>query len=99
MPNPKYVSRYTGQDVESAITKALQLDNFEHQSDEIINGSTYHVLWKVKPTTTNQVNGVAVHPKTGKLIDVMSINGVISSYEYISEHDSISITDLDNLFK
>ena len=44
MPDPRYESVYTGQQVESAIAKALQLDDFEHVSDEIINSKVYHIL-------------------------------------------------------
>ena len=44
MPDPKYESRYTGQQVESAITKALQIDDFEYVSDELIGSKVYHVL-------------------------------------------------------
>jgi hypothetical protein len=44
MPDPRYESIYTGQQVESAITKALQIDDFEHVSDELIGGTVYHIL-------------------------------------------------------
>lgn len=99
MSNPQFNSGFTGQQVESAIEKALVLDTFEHQSDEVIDGSVFHVLWKVKPTTSNQVNGFAVNPKNGKIVDICSINGVITSYRYISEADTISTDEIDNLFK
>lgn len=85
MANPKFTSVYTGQDIESAIAKALQLDTFEYQSDELIDGLTFHVLWKVKPTTTNKANGIAVHPTSGKLFNVESTEGVISVQSYITE--------------
>jgi hypothetical protein len=44
MPQAKFTSAYTGQQVESAIRKALPLDSFEHVSDEVINGKVFHVL-------------------------------------------------------
>ena len=87
MTNPKFTSAYTGQDVESAITKALQLDTFEYQSNEVIDGQTFHILWKVKPTNTNQANGIAIHPTSGKMFDIISINGVLSAHVYITEED------------
>lgn len=95
--NPKFTSIYTGQTVESAIAKALQLDTFEHISDEVINGTVFHVLWKTKPTATNQVSGVAVHP-SGRVYDITSVNGVLSAYGYISESDVISTSEIDSLF-
>jgi hypothetical protein len=44
MPEAKFTSAYTGQQVESAIRKALPLDSFEHASDEVINGTVFHIL-------------------------------------------------------
>lgn len=44
MPEAKFTSAYTGQQVESAIKKALPLDSFEHVSDEVINGVVFHIL-------------------------------------------------------
>lgn len=44
MPDPKYTSTYTGQQVEQAIAKALPLDTFEVATDETIGGLVYHVL-------------------------------------------------------
>ena len=89
MANPKFTSAYTGQDIESAIAKALQLDTFEYQSDELIDGQTCHVLWKVKPTSTNKVNGITIHPASGKLLNVESAEGVISIQSYITEENGL----------
>ena len=86
MSNPKFTSAYTGQDVESAITKALQLDAFEYQSTETIDEQTFHVLWKVKPTSTNKVNGIAVHPTTGELVNIISNEGTLSLNTLITSH-------------
>ena len=46
MPDAKFTSVYTGQQVESAIKRALSLKTFEfkHTSDEIIGGTVYHIL-------------------------------------------------------
>lgn len=44
MPQAKFTSAYTGQQVESAIKKALPLETFEHVSDEAINGKVFHIL-------------------------------------------------------
>ena len=90
MANPKFTSVYTGQDIESAIAKALQLDTFEYLSDEIIDNQTFHVLWKVKPTATNKVNGIAVHPVSGKLFNVESTEGVISVQSYLTEGNGLA---------
>ena len=98
MPDPKFISKYTGQDVESALAKALQLDTFEYICDEVIDGNVYHVVWKVKPTSTNTVYGVAYHPVTGKLTSVVSLNGNISLSDYVTTEDAISTSELDNLF-
>ena len=46
MPEAKFTSVFTGQQVESAIRKALSLNTFEfeHASDEIIGGVVFHVF-------------------------------------------------------
>ena len=98
MPEAKFTSAYTGQQVESAIKKALPLDSFEHVSDEVIDGTTFHILWKVAPTTTNQVSGFTIHPSTGRMYEVYSNNKVFSLNGYLTERDSISVSELDQLF-
>ena len=97
MPEAKFTSAYTGQQVESAIKKALPLDSFEHVSDEVIDGVVFHILWKVTPTATNQVSGFTIHPLTGRMYEVYS-NKVFSLNSYLTERDLISISELDQLF-
>jgi hypothetical protein len=82
MPNPSFVSQHTGADVEAAITKALQLDSFEYQSIVNIDSFAIHVLWKKQPTTTNTVYGLAVHPETGELLQVKSVNNTVTMLNY-----------------
>lgn len=98
MPDPRYESVYTGQQVESAIAKALQLDDFEHVSDEIINSKVYHILWKVTPTNANTVTGFTVDPVDGRVLQVISVNGAKTIYNYISENDTITSSELNGLF-
>lgn len=97
MPQAKFTSAYTGQQVESAIKKALPLESFEHISDEAINGRVFHILWKVTPTTSNTVSGFTVHPETGRICEVFSNNKVYSLNQYMTERDYISTTDIDAL--
>lgn len=84
--NSKFTSSYTGQTIESAIAKALQLDTFVYNSDETIDDITFHILWKTEPTATNTVYGIAIHP-TGKMYNIVSTNGTRTVYSYISEND------------
>jgi hypothetical protein len=98
MPQAKFTSAYTGQQVESAIKKALPLESFAHASDEVINGKVFHILWKVTPTTSNQVSGFTVHPETGKLCEVYSNNKVYTLHSYLTDGDYISTSDIDALF-
>ena len=84
MQGPTYTIKYTGAQVESAITKALPLETFAHSSDITIGSKTYHVLWKVTPTATNQVNGFTVDPSTGKLCEVYSNKLVYSVKNYLT---------------
>lgn len=98
MPDPKYTLPYTGKDVADAIAKALPLETFEHISDESINGTTYHVLWKITPTANNQVSGFSIHPLTGKLCEIYSNNGALSTNFYLSEGDVITTAEIDALF-
>ena len=99
MPDAKFTSAFTGQQVESAIKKALPLDSFEHSSDEVIDGKVFHVLWKVTPTTSNLVSGITIHPETGRMCEVVSANGAIALYRYVTDNDFISLDELDTLFK
>ena len=98
MPEAKFTSAYTGQQVEKKKKKALPLDSFEHVSDEVIDGVVFHILWKVTPTTTNQVSGFTIHPSTGRMYEVYSNNKVFSLNSYLTERDLISISELDQLF-
>lgn len=98
MPDAKFTSAYTGREVESAIKKALPLESFEHSSDEVINGKVFHVLWKVKPTTVNYVSGFSINPENGRLVEVYSAAGDLSTNRYLTERDLISISEIDNLF-
>ena len=98
MPQAKFTSAYTGQQVESAIKKALPLESFEHVSDEAIGGKVFHILWKITPTTSNQVSGFTIHPETGRICEVFSNQKVYSINQYMTEGDSISTSEIDALF-
>lgn len=98
MPQAKFTSAYTGQQVESAIKKALPLESFEHTSDEVIDGKVFHVLWKITPTASNQVSGFTVHPMTGRICEVFSNQKVCSLNRYMTESDYISTAEIDALF-
>ena len=100
MPDAKFTSVYTGQQVESAIRRALSLKTFEfeHISDELIGGTVYHILWKNTPTETNQASGFTIHPTTGVLCEVISINKVYAIHKYLTEDDTISTSEIDLLF-
>jgi hypothetical protein len=82
---PQYISRYRGADVEEAIAKALQLDSFAYQSTETVNNVELHILWKVKPSETTIVYGVAIHPQTGELLKVESNKGTKSFTKYLDQ--------------
>jgi len=97
MPDPVFTSIYTGQQVESAIGKALQFSDFALVTDETIGGIVYHVLWKAAPAASNTVSGVAVHPSTGRIYAVISVNGVKSVEKYLRGDDSISSAEIDNI--
>ena len=100
MPEAKFTSVFTGQQVESAIRKALSLNTFEfeHASDEIIGGVVFHVFWLTAPTDTNQVKGFAIHPSNGKLYEVYSNAKQYSVVSYLTEDDTIETSDIDALF-
>lgn len=100
MPEAKFTSVFTGQQVESAIRKALALKTFEfeHISDELINGTVFHVLWITTPTDTNRVKGFTIHPSTGRLYEVYSNSKQYSIVSYLTEEDTIETSDIDALF-
>lgn len=101
MPEAKFTSAFTGQQVESAIKKALALNTFEfeHSSDELIGGTVYHVLWLTTPTETNQVKGFTICPKTGRIYEVFSNSKQLSVTRYVTEDDTIQESDIENLFE
>ena len=100
MPDAKFTSVYTGQQVESAIKRALSLKTFEFEyiSDENIGGTVYHILWKNTPTEDNRVSGFTIHPTTKILYEVVSINKVYAVRKYLTEDDTISTSEIDQLF-
>lgn len=100
MPEAKYNSVFTGQQVESAIRKALSLNTFEfeHISDELISGIVFKVYWITTPTDTNQVKGFAMHPTTGKLYEIYSNAKQYSAHSYLTEEDTIATSEIDALF-
>lgn len=99
MPEAKFTSVFTGQQVESAIKKALMLKTFEfeHASDELIGNTVYHVLWLETPTTTNQVKGFTMCPITGRIYEVYSNCKQYSITRYVTDDDAIQISDIDAL--
>ena len=101
MPEAKFTSAFTGQQVESAIKKALELTTFEfeHSSDELISGTIYHVLWITTPTDVNQVKGFTICPNTGRIYEVFSNCKQLSVTRYVTEDDTIQETDIESLFK
>jgi len=94
---PKYTSIYTGQQVEEAIAKALPLDTFEVATDETVGGVVYHVLWKKRPTSSNTVNGFTVHPTTGELYSIKSVNNVKTVAKVLNESNTISESDINTI--
>ena len=94
---PKYTSTYTGQQVEAAIARALPLDTFELATDEAIGNLVYHVLWKKRPTNSNEVNGFTVHPTTGELYSVKSVNGTKTVARVLNESNTISEADINTV--
>lgn len=76
----------------------LGYDDIALITTEAISGTTYKVLWKVKPTTSNNVYGYAVHPTTGKLTIIHSINNIKTAEQFLMSEDKISLAEIDNLF-
>lgn len=112
--NP-YVSTHTGQQIESSITKilelvntsaeinsavgkALKLDDIEYTSTEGVDGTAYYIIWKVKPTATNTVKGFAMHPTTGELVIINSVNNVKTASFLLTSSDNITTDEVEDLF-
>lgn len=91
MPELHYDSNYTGTQIDEGVGKSLPLDTFASATNETIGGKQYHILWKVAPTNSNTVYGVAVDPTTGSLIKIKSANNtksVVSGYSLSSSATS-----------
>jgi hypothetical protein len=88
-----YRSSYTGQQVEDAIGKALPLEDFSYVDDKTIDGKSFHILWKVKPNSTNTVSGISVHPDTGQLCEVVSTAGSLTVKPYASSTLTVKVED------
>ena len=63
---------------------AKKLGDFTTVSDVTISSVVYHTYWKVAPTSSNQVYGVAVHPTNGKLYKIYNDEGSYSATSYDS---------------
>lgn len=94
---PNYTTKYTGQQITDAVGKALMLDDIEYAADEVISGKVYHVLWKVKPTSTNNVFGSAFDPETGEQMVVQSENEN-KTIKKISDINTIANSEIEKLF-
>jgi hypothetical protein len=77
MSQPTYSVPYTGDQVKNALGKILGLKTFEFttETDEVLNGQTFHVFWKIAPALSNEVVGVTIHPESGQLCEVISAAG------------------------
>jgi hypothetical protein len=77
MSQPTYTLGYTGDQVKNALGKIVGLKTFEFttETDEVLDGQTYHVFWKIAPTTSNEVVGFTIHPESGQLCEVISAAG------------------------
>ena len=100
MPAAKFTSIYSGQQIESAIKKALALNTFEFEyiSDVLINGVVFHTYWINTPTEDNQVKGFSMHPTTGKLYEIYSNCRQYSATSYLTEENAIELSEIDALF-
>lgn len=77
----------------------LKTFEFESESDIVVNGILYHVLWLATPTSTNSVQGFTICQQTGKLYEVYSTEKKYALKAYITDSDIIQTEDIDNLFK
>ena len=91
MPDLTYTSTHTGQNLDDAIERALPLDTFAYYEDKAVSGVTYHILWKVQPTNSNTVYGIAVHPTNGKLYTAKSTNGTVTVTEVAKRGSYVTI--------
>jgi len=92
-----FTSHYTGAQIEEAVRRALNLDDFEYCAQEVINSKVYWVQWRVRPTNENTVYGITFDQTTGEQMIVKSTEGV-KSMKAASEINTITATEIDNLF-
>ena len=71
---------------------------FAVSTQELINRKVYNVLWRVKPTSTNTVTGVATDPNTGETFEIKSTNGIITADKFTSTADTIPQSEIEKLF-
>lgn len=57
--------------------------DYESWSNVTISGVTYKTYWKITPTVSNMVYGVAFDPADGHLVRVFNNKGTFSVQEYI----------------
>ena len=69
-------------DVRDGSVENSKLGDFVKATDVTVGDVTYHTYWKVAPTASNDVYGVAVHPTTGELYSVRSNAGTYSVTSY-----------------
>lgn len=92
-----FTSHYTGAQIEEAVRRALNLDNFAYCAQEVLNSKVYWVQWKVQPTNENTVYGITFDPVTGEEMIVQSVNGT-KTIKAASEISTITNTEINNLF-
>ena len=89
----------TSSEINTAVGKALSLDDIEYVSKEAVEGVNYHIIWRVKPTANNSVQGFAMDPNNGQLVIIYSENNIKSVGQLITTKNTISDNEITNLFK
>lgn len=64
--------------------------DFTAVTDVTIDGTVYHTYWKVAPTNSNQVSGLAIHPTTGQLCEVYNNQGTYSLTSFMTEIQALT---------
>lgn len=65
-----------------------KLGDFVSATDVTVSSVTYHTYWKVAPTSSNQVYGVAVHPTNGRLYRIYNNKGTYSVTAYDADNNT-----------
>lgn len=81
------------------VNQISELDDWQVTTIVTLNSISYRTFWKVEPSSSNQVYGIAINPDTGQLCSIYNNKGSYSVKEFGEDNEVFSSTEPLNMPK